>query len=144
LLVCLLLAPLPAWAPTPTGRPGAAARARPSPARTRWPPRPAWRSWRKGGNAFDAAVAVSAVLSVVEPISSGLGGGGFFLLHDAKTGKDVFVDARETAPAAATPERYLDKAGNWTATARERPVVGRHPRPAGGAGARGARMVACR
>ena len=47
-----------------------------------------------GGNAFDAAVAVSSVLSVVEPISSGLGGGGFFLLHDAKTGKDVFVDAR--------------------------------------------------
>lgn len=65
----------------------------------------------KGGNAFDAAVTVSAVLSVVEPISSGLGGGGFFLLHDAKTGKDVFVDARETAPAAATPQAYLDKAG---------------------------------
>ncbi|MEF9978309.1 MAG: gamma-glutamyltransferase [Thermomonas sp.] len=65
----------------------------------------------RGGNAFDAAVAVSAVLSVVEPISSGLGGGGFFLLHDAATGKDVFVDARETAPAAATPQAYLDKDG---------------------------------
>src|SRR5690606_3766720 len=64
-----------------------------------------------GGNAFDAAVAVSAVLSVVEPISSGLGGGGFFLLHDARTGRDVFIDARETAPAAATPERYLDADG---------------------------------
>lgn len=60
-----------------------------------------------GGNAFDAAVAVSSVLSVVEPISSGIGGGGFFLLHDTRTGKDVFVDARETAPAAATPEAYL-------------------------------------
>ena len=46
-----------------------------------------------GGNAFDAAVAVSAVLSVVEPISSGLGGGGFFLLHDARTGRDVFIGA---------------------------------------------------
>ena len=67
----------------------------------------------KGGNAFDAAVAVSAVLSVVEPISSGLGGGGFFLLHDGKTGRDVFVDARETAPAAATPAMYLDKDGNF-------------------------------
>ena len=67
----------------------------------------------KGGNAFDAAVAVSAVLSVVEPISSGLGGGGFFLLHDGNSGRDVFIDARETAPAAATPARYLDKDGNF-------------------------------
>jgi gamma-glutamyltranspeptidase/glutathione hydrolase len=67
---------------------------------------------RAGGNAFDAAVTVSSVLSVVEPISSGLGGGGFFLLHDGKTGKDVFLDAREIAPEAATPAAYLDKDGN--------------------------------
>jgi gamma-glutamyltranspeptidase/glutathione hydrolase len=66
---------------------------------------------RKGGNAFDAAVAVSSTLGVVEPISSGLGGGGFFLLHDAESGRDVFLDARETAPASATPARYLDKDG---------------------------------
>jgi gamma-glutamyltranspeptidase/glutathione hydrolase len=66
---------------------------------------------REGGNAFDAAIAVSSVLSVVEPISSGLGGGGFFLLHEAKSGKDVFVDAREVAPAAATPEKFLDARG---------------------------------
>jgi gamma-glutamyltranspeptidase/glutathione hydrolase len=66
---------------------------------------------RAGGNAFDAAVATSAALSVVEPISSGLGGGGFFLLHDARTGKDVFVDARETAPAVATPAAFLDAHG---------------------------------
>src|SRR5690606_31782330 len=64
-----------------------------------------------GGNAFDAAVAVSAALSVVEPISSGLGGGGFFLLHLAAADRDVFIDARETAPAAATPEVYLDADG---------------------------------
>lgn len=68
---------------------------------------------QKGGNAFDAAVAVSAVLSVVEPISSGLGGGGFFLLHDARSGKDIFIDARETAPAAATPQRYLAANGEF-------------------------------
>jgi gamma-glutamyltranspeptidase/glutathione hydrolase len=67
---------------------------------------------RAGGNAFDAAVTVSSVLSVVEPISSGLGGGGFFLLHDAKSGKDTFLDAREMSPAAATPDRYLDEEGN--------------------------------
>ncbi|MGY4515892.1 gamma-glutamyltransferase [Lysobacter sp. HA18] len=66
----------------------------------------------KGGNAFDAAVAVSAMLSVVEPVSSGLGGGGFFLLHEAKTGRDVFVDARETSPEAATPAAFLDAKGD--------------------------------
>ena len=65
----------------------------------------------RGGNAFDAAVAVSSTLSVVEPISSGLGGGGFFLLHDGKTGREVMIDARETAPASATPARYLDAQG---------------------------------
>ena len=65
----------------------------------------------KGGNAFDAAVAVSSVLSVVEPYSSGLGGGGFFLLHDGKTGRETMLDARETAPASATPARYLDTNG---------------------------------
>ncbi len=67
---------------------------------------------KAGGNAFDAAVAVSSTLSVVEPISSGLGGGGLFLLYDARTGQDLFLDARETSPASATPDKYLDKAGN--------------------------------
>jgi gamma-glutamyltranspeptidase/glutathione hydrolase len=64
-----------------------------------------------GGNAFDAAIAVSAALSVVEPVSSGLGGGAFFLLHDARTGRDTMLDARETAPASATPAKYLDATG---------------------------------
>ena len=53
----------------------------------------------EGGNAFDAAVAISAALSVVEPYSSGLGGGGFFLLHDSATKNNVFIDAREIGRA---------------------------------------------
>ncbi len=64
-----------------------------------------------GGNAFDAAVAVSAALSVAEPYSSGIGGGGFFLLHRAADGHEVFVDARETAPGEATRDMYLDRNG---------------------------------
>ena len=66
----------------------------------------------QGGNAFDAAVAVSATLGLVEPESSGLGGGGFMLLHVAKDNRDVFIDAREKAPLAATRDMYLDAAGN--------------------------------
>lgn len=62
-----------------------------------------------GGNAFDASVAVAAALAVVEPFASGIGGGGFFLLHRAADGLDVFVDARETAPARATREFFVDR-----------------------------------
>ncbi len=65
---------------------------------------------RRGGNAFDAAVAVSAALGLVEPESSGLGGGGFFLLRRASDGKVIFVDGRERAPLAATRDMFLDPA----------------------------------
>lgn len=64
-----------------------------------------------GGNAFDAAVTVSAVLAVVEPYSSGIGGGGFWLLHRASDGRQVMVDGRERAPLAATRDMYLDEQG---------------------------------
>lgn len=62
----------------------------------------------QGGNAFDAAIAVSAALAVVEPYGSGLGGGGFFLLREAgETPRYRFLDARERAPGAATADMYL-------------------------------------
>ncbi len=66
-----------------------------------------------GGNAFDAAVAVSAALAVVEPASSGIGGGGFWLLERASDGFATMVDGRETAPAASTADMYLDANGEF-------------------------------
>jgi len=66
---------------------------------------------RDGGNAFDAAVAITAALGVAEPYGSGLGGGGFFLLYEASSDRSVMLDARETAPAAADRDMYLDADG---------------------------------
>jgi len=66
----------------------------------------------KGGNAFDAAIAVAAALSVVEPESSGIGGGFMAVLHRAKDGRDIFIDARETAPAAVDRKDYLNADGS--------------------------------
>jgi len=65
----------------------------------------------QGGNAFDAAVTVSAVLAVVEPYHSGLGGGGFWLLHNASRNKNIFIDGREVAPLAAKSNMFLDSKG---------------------------------
>jgi len=66
----------------------------------------------RGGNAFDAAIAVSSTLAVVEQTSSGIGGGGFWVLHRAEDGFETMIDGREMAPAASTRDMYLDEEGN--------------------------------
>ncbi|GAW41756.1 Gamma-glutamyltranspeptidase precursor [Brevundimonas sp. SH203] len=63
---------------------------------------------RRGGSAVDAAVAIQAVLGLVEPQSSGLGGGAFLMAYDAQTGAVTAYDGRETAPASATPELFYE------------------------------------
>ena len=67
---------------------------------------------RQGGNAVDAAVAVGFALAVVLPNAGNLGGGGFMLIRDAKTGQNSALDFREIAPAQASRDMYLDAAGN--------------------------------
>lgn len=102
LLLCLTL---PAWAAAPRPNHDAVASAHPLATRA------GMQVFTEGGNAFDAAVAVSAALAVVEPYSSGIGGGGFWLLHTAKQHRDTMIDGREYAPAAATADMYQDKQG---------------------------------
>ena len=67
---------------------------------------------QRGGNAIDAGVAVGFALAVVLPNAGNIGGGGFMMIHDAKTGKNVALDFREMAPQRATRNMYLDDKGN--------------------------------
>ncbi len=66
---------------------------------------------RKGGSATDAALAMLLTLTVVEPQSSGIGGGGFLVHHDGKHGLVSTIDGRETAPRSASPALFLDADG---------------------------------
>lgn len=66
---------------------------------------------KKGGNAFDAAIAVQLALAVVYPNAGNLGGGGFLVAH-TKRGESIAIDFREKAPSSATKDMYLDTLGN--------------------------------
>jgi gamma-glutamyltranspeptidase/glutathione hydrolase len=66
---------------------------------------------KRGGSAVDAAIAIQAMLSLVEPQSSGVGGGAFMTYYNARTGKITVYDGREVAPAQAVPTMFLDSSG---------------------------------
>lgn len=66
---------------------------------------------RRGGNAVDAAAAVQFALNVVEPQSSGIGGGGFMMIYLVRTGQTMVLDGREAAPSASTPDQFLGPDG---------------------------------
>ncbi|NEV62797.1 gamma-glutamyltransferase [Thiorhodococcus minor] len=123
-VLCLLLSgPLWAWYGAPQDRapdghtPHKAAIASPHPLATE----AGLAVLGRGGNAFDAAVTVSAALAVVEPYGSGLGGGGFWLLHRAADGRQVMIDGRERAPLAAHRDLYMGADGRF---AREQALNG--------------------
>ncbi|NLY78662.1 MAG: gamma-glutamyltransferase [Lysinibacillus sp.] len=66
---------------------------------------------KNGGNAIDAAIAIQFALNVVEPMMSGIGGGGFMMVYDGKTKDTIIINSRERAPAGATPDMFLDENG---------------------------------
>lgn len=105
LLAALLTTPAhaePAKAPTRHGYGGAVTSVDPNASRI------GLRVLKAGGNAVDAAVATAAALGVTEPFSSGIGGGGYFVYYDAKSGTVHTIDGRETAPAHLPHDAFID------------------------------------
>ena len=100
-----LLAAIPHFAPSPASAQGVVSAADPRAAEA------GQEMLRAGGTATDAAIAMVLALNVVEPQSSGIGGGGFIVHHGGKTGLLETIDGRETAPAAARPDRFLGADG---------------------------------
>ncbi|WP_432832596.1 gamma-glutamyltransferase [Dactylosporangium sp. CA-092794] len=96
--------PTPPSGPTATGYGGAVASVDPTATAA------GLKVLRDGGNAVDAAIAVAATLGVTEPFSSGIGGGGFFVYYDARTGRISTLDGRETAPRTMTETAFVDPA----------------------------------
>ncbi|WP_220451283.1 gamma-glutamyltransferase [Nocardioides dongkuii] len=94
----------PAKVPTATGYGGAVSTVDP------YATRVGLRVLKRGGNAVDAAVATAAALGVTEPYSAGIGGGGYFLVYDAKSGKVRSIDGRETAPKDIPRDAFIDPA----------------------------------
>src|SRR4051794_11140302 len=92
--------PAPPKTPTAVGRGGSAATVDPLATQA------AIRVLRSGGNAVDAAIAAAGVLGVVEPFSSGVGGGGFMVIYNHKRHKIDTIDSRETAPAGLRPDTF--------------------------------------
>ncbi|WP_432981738.1 gamma-glutamyltransferase [Dactylosporangium sp. CA-233914] len=124
-LVALLLAPAaPAAAaatatgPTATGYGGAVASVDPTATAA------GLKVLREGGNAVDAALAVAATLGVTEPFSSGIGGGGFFVYYDARTGRVSTLDGRETAPRSMGEQAFVDPATGQAMAFQEARVSG--------------------
>ncbi len=95
---------------------------------------------KRGGNAVDAAVATAAALGVTEPYSSGIGGGGYFVHYDARTGKVGTIDGRETAPRTMPHDAFIDpktgKPYNFTPGAGHQRRLGRYAGIAGHLGHR--------
>lgn len=100
-LPLLALSPLPATAREPVALNATVSAADPRAAEA------GQEMLRQGGSATDAAIAMMLALNVVEPHNSGIGGGGFLMHHDGKTGVLESIDGRETAPAAARPDRFM-------------------------------------